>query len=66
MDNKYAAGVQVLLEAMACKRPVAMTGTQGRVDYLAAPDIAKVVNVGDATGLREAIVRPFAKKSSRS
>ncbi|MEG5174337.1 glycosyltransferase [Microcoleus sp. B3-D7] len=33
-----------------------MTGTQGRVDYLAAPDLAKVVNVGDATGLRDAIV----------
>ncbi|WP_333072741.1 MULTISPECIES: hypothetical protein [unclassified Microcoleus] len=56
MDNKYTAGVQVLLEAIACKRPVVMTGTQGRVDYLAAPDLAKVVNVGDATGLREAIV----------
>ncbi|MEG3933449.1 MULTISPECIES: hypothetical protein [unclassified Microcoleus] len=26
------------------------------VDYLAAPDIAKVVNVPDAAGLREAIV----------
>ncbi|MEG4818032.1 glycosyltransferase family protein [Microcoleus sp. K5-D4] len=33
-----------------------MTGTQGRVDYLAAPDLAKVVNVGDATGLRDAII----------
>ncbi|WP_242725772.1 glycosyltransferase [Microcoleus vaginatus] len=56
VDNKYAAGVQALLEAMACKRPVVMTRTQGMVDYLAAPDIAKVVNVGDAAGLREAIV----------
>ncbi|MEG4418438.1 glycosyltransferase family 4 protein [Microcoleus sp. LAD1_D5] len=56
VDNKYAAGVQALLEAMACKRPVVMTRTQGMVDYLAAPDIAKVVDVGDAAGLREAIV----------
>lgn len=54
-DNKYAAGVQGLVEAMACKRPVAITRTQGMVDYLAA-DIAKVVEVGDAAGLREAIV----------
>ncbi|MEG4072658.1 glycosyltransferase [Microcoleus sp. Pol14C2] len=54
--NKYAAGVQFLLEAMACKRPVVITGTQGRVEYLAAPDLGKVVKVGDATGLREAIV----------
>ncbi|MEG4328866.1 glycosyltransferase [Microcoleus sp. herbarium5] len=56
VDNKYAAGGTALLEAMACKRPVAITRTQGLVDYLAAPDIAKVVNVGDAGGLREAIV----------
>lgn len=55
-DNKFAAGVQCLLEAMACKRPVVITRTQGIVDYLAAPDIAKVVDVGDAAGLREAIV----------
>lgn len=45
-----------MLEAMACKRPVVINGTQGMVDYLAAPDIAKVVNVGDAASLREAIV----------
>ncbi|MEG4029500.1 MULTISPECIES: glycosyltransferase [unclassified Microcoleus] len=56
VDNKYAVGVQVLLEPMACKRPVVITRTQGIVDYLAAPDIAKVVDVGDAAGLREAIV----------
>jgi glycosyltransferase involved in cell wall biosynthesis len=56
VDNKYAAGVQGLLEAMACKRPVVITRTQGIVDYLAAPDIAKVVDVPDAAGLREAIV----------
>lgn len=56
VENKYAAGVQGLVEAMACKRPVAITRTQGMVDYLVQPDIAKVVNVGDAAGLREAIV----------
>jgi len=56
VDNKYAAGVQGLVEAMACKRPTVITRTQGMVDYLAAPDIAKVVEVGDAAGLREAIV----------
>ncbi|WP_445301326.1 glycosyltransferase [Microcoleus sp. Pol11C2] len=55
VDNKYAAGVQGLVEAMACKRPVAITRTQGIIDYLAV-DIAKVVDVGDAAGLREAIV----------
>ena len=54
-ENRYAAGVQGLLEAAACKRPVAITSTQGMVDYLAA-DVAKAVDVGDAAGLREAIV----------
>jgi len=54
VDNKFAAGVQGLLEAMACKRPVVITRTQRIVDYLAAPDIAKVVEVPDAAGLREA------------
>jgi glycosyltransferase involved in cell wall biosynthesis len=56
VDNKYAAGVQGLIEAMACKRPVAITKTQGMVDYLATPNIAKTVEVGDVAGLREAIV----------
>jgi glycosyltransferase involved in cell wall biosynthesis len=41
---------------MACKRSVLITRTQGIVDYLVAPDIAKVVDVPDAAGLREAIV----------
>jgi glycosyltransferase involved in cell wall biosynthesis len=56
VENKYAAGVQSVLEALACQRPVAITRTQGMVDYLVQPDIAKIVNVGDRAGLREAIV----------
>jgi glycosyltransferase involved in cell wall biosynthesis len=56
VENKYAAGVQGLIEAMACKRPVAITRTQGMVDYLATPNIAKIVEAGDVAGLREAIV----------
>ncbi|MBE9096180.1 glycosyltransferase family 4 protein [Tychonema sp. LEGE 07203] len=56
VDNKYAAGGQGLLEAMACKRPVAITRTQGLVDYYLTPDTAKVVGVADAAALREAIV----------
>ena len=45
-----------MLAAMVCKRPAVITRTQGIVDYLAAPDIAKVVDVGDAAGWREARV----------
>lgn len=54
-ENKYAAGIQVFLEAMATRRPVVVTRTQGLADYLAPPGIATVVNLGDAGGLRDAI-----------
>ena len=56
VDNKYAAGVQVMMEGMACKRPVIISNTQGMVDYLKQSHALKVVEVGDAEGLRQAIV----------
>lgn len=56
VDNKYAAGVQVMMEAMACKRPVIISNTQGMVDYLRQSNALKVVEVGDVDGLRQAIV----------
>ncbi len=54
-DSKFAAGVQVLVEAMACKRPGHYSDSRYR-RLFSGPDIAKVVDVGDAAGLREAIV----------
>lgn len=56
VDNKYAAGVQVMMEGMACKRPVIISNTQGMVDYLKQTQALTVVQVGDADGLRQAIV----------
>lgn len=56
VDNKYAAGIQAMLEAMACQRPVVVTRTQGLIDYLAPTGIATVVNPGDPGGLRQAII----------
>lgn len=56
VDNKYAAGIQAMLEAMACQKPVVVTRTQGLTDYLAPPGIATVVNPGDPVGLRQAII----------
>jgi glycosyltransferase involved in cell wall biosynthesis len=56
VENKYAAGIQALLEAMACGRPVVVTRTQGLSEYLAPSGIATVVNPGDPFGLRQAIV----------
>ncbi|HLO50017.1 MAG TPA: glycosyltransferase family 4 protein [Kamptonema sp.] len=54
-ENKFCAGLTSMLEAMAIRRPVVVTRTQGLADYLAPPGIATVVNPGDAEGLREAI-----------
>ena len=56
-ENKYAAGIQVFLEAIATRRPVVVTKTQGLADYLAPPGIATVVNPGDVEGLRNAIIK---------
>jgi len=56
LDNRYAAGVQVLMEAMACRRPVVITRTHGLMEYLAPPGIVKVVNVADPVDLRGAII----------
>lgn len=55
-ENNYAAGIQGLLEAMACKRPVVIAQTNGLRDYLAPLGIATLVNPGDPVGLRRAIV----------
>ena len=55
-DNKFCAGLTSMLEAMACRRPVVITRTQGLVDYLVPPGIVTAVNPGDTAGLQEAIV----------
>jgi glycosyltransferase involved in cell wall biosynthesis len=56
-ENKCCAGVTALVEAMACRRPLVVTKTQGLADYLAPPGIATVVNPGDAKGLRDVIAK---------
>lgn len=55
-DNKFCAGLTCMLEAMACRRPVVITRTQGLMDYIAPPGIVTVVNPGDAADLQKAIV----------
>lgn len=56
-ENKCCAGVTSLVEAMACRRPLVVTKTQGLADYVAPPGIATVVNPGDAKGLRDVIAK---------
>ena len=55
IDNKYAAGVQVMMEAMACMRPVIISNTQDMVDYLKQSHALRVVQVGDVDEMRQAI-----------
>lgn len=56
-ENKFCAGVTSMVEAMACRRPVVVTKTQGLAEYLAPPGMVTVVNPGDAKGLRDAIAK---------
>lgn len=56
VKNRYAAGVQALMEAMACRRPVIVTQTQGLQDYL-VPEAVTCVAPGDVAGMRQAIAQ---------
>jgi glycosyltransferase involved in cell wall biosynthesis len=53
-ENKYAAGVQSLMEAMACGRPVIATATQGLKAYF---DEVVTTRPGDAWEMRKVIQR---------
>lgn len=52
-ENKYAAGVQSLMEAMASGRPVIATATQGLKEYCTYPVVA--IKPGNAPAMRHAI-----------
>lgn len=54
-ENKYAAGVQTLMEAMACARPLVVTATAGLAGYL-DPSAMLLVAPADAAAMRTAIV----------
>ena len=55
-ENRYAAGVQVLMEAMACQRPVVVTATAGLQDYLDEKAMT-IVQPGNSQQLRQAILQ---------
>lgn len=58
--NSYAAGIQVLLEAIACRRPVVVTQTEGLAEYLDRPDLVTTVPPRDAPAMRAAIQAKLA------
>lgn len=61
--NSYAAGVQALMEGLACGRPVVATRTEGLTEYLAEVPAVRVVPSGDAEGLWSAIEESLASDS---
>ncbi|MBE9047781.1 glycosyltransferase family 4 protein [Pleurocapsales cyanobacterium LEGE 10410] len=55
-QNPGSYGVTTLLEAMACRRPVVATRTEGLADYFSDPDAIMTVEPGDHVGLQKAIL----------
>ena len=55
VDNKYAAGVQGMVEAMV-QRPVVITRTQGMVDYSSDPGYCQSRRCGRCSRFSQAIV----------
>lgn len=56
LDNHYAAGLTVLMEAMACRKPVVMTRTAGLAERLIDEGYVIGVQPGDAIGMQQAIL----------
>jgi glycosyltransferase involved in cell wall biosynthesis len=54
-ENKYAAGVQSLMEAMACKRPIIATATSGLKGYF--DDSIITIRPNDPQKMRETITQ---------
>ncbi|MEA5574200.1 glycosyltransferase [Calothrix sp. UHCC 0171] len=54
--NNYQAGLSVMFEAMACRRPVIITKSPGIIQELIEAGIVTGVREGDANDLRLAIV----------
>ncbi|NEP54972.1 MAG: glycosyltransferase family 4 protein, partial [Moorea sp. SIO3C2] len=55
LDNHYSAGLTVLMEAMACCRPVLITRTPGLSEVLIDKGIVAGVSPGDIEGMRKII-----------
>jgi glycosyltransferase involved in cell wall biosynthesis len=56
VHNLFSAGSTVVMEAMACRRPVVMTDIPGVAQDLAARDLVMTVPPRDAAALRAALI----------
>ena len=64
--NRHAAGVQALMEALACGRPVIATATEGLDGYLDCPEAIRLVPPGDVDRLRDTIANMLAEPDERA
>lgn len=55
LENKYSAGLTVLMEAMACNRPVIITSNIGLSNEIISKDLVLGVEPEDVAGLWKAI-----------
>ncbi len=53
--NRYVAGITTFLEALACRRPLIVTRTEGLAPYSDTPGICLTVNPSDSIALRSTI-----------
>ncbi len=60
LPNRYAAGLTVVFEAVACGRPVVVARSPGVVDELIARDLIGWYEIGDGEGLKVAIEKVLA------
>jgi glycosyltransferase involved in cell wall biosynthesis len=63
-ENKYAAGVQSLMEAAACEKPVVVTATKGLSAYI--NEFVYAVKPGDVGEMRSAIKAALTNKVEAS
>lgn len=56
LDHDYAAGMTVVMEALACRRPVVATVTEGSMQEMVDGGYVVGVPPGDASAMRKAIV----------
>lgn len=62
LKNDYSAGLTVLMEAMACARPVVITQNTGLPDHLTGEGVVVGVKPSDHVALRDAITKLLADK----
>lgn len=64
--NSHAAGVQALMEGLACGKPVVVTTTTGLQGYLDRADAMRTVPAGDAAAMRWAITSLLDQPQERA